>query len=83
MGDAPAHALAGELGEPGEPGEPGGAWANVDIYIRPVTEPWDIGTGAKPAGVDTRRYMVLRKATAGTETGATLRLPPSARRSPD
>ena len=42
---------------------------DVEIDIRPVTEPWDIGMGAKPAGVTTRRYMVLRKATAATEGG--------------
>ena len=45
------------------------ALGDVEIDIRPVTEPWDIGAGAEPADVDTRRYMVLRKATAGTETG--------------
>ena len=45
------------------------ALGDVEIDIRPVTEPWDIGAGAKPADVDTRRYMVLRKATAETETG--------------
>jgi hypothetical protein len=43
---------------------------DVEIDIRPVTEPWDIGMGPRPAGVTTRRYMVLRKATAATETGA-------------
>jgi hypothetical protein len=41
-----------------------------EIDIRPVTEPWDIGMGAAPANMTTRRYMVLRKATAGTESGA-------------
>jgi hypothetical protein len=35
---------------------------DVEIDIRPVTEPWDIGMGAPPADVSTRRYMVLRKA---------------------
>jgi len=59
-----AHALAGELGEPGEPGE------NVELDIRPVTEPWDIGMVAAPADVSMRRYMVLRKATPSTEAGA-------------
>ena len=38
--------------------------------IRPVTEPWDIGLAPVPADADTRRYMVLRKATAATESGA-------------
>jgi hypothetical protein len=37
--------------------------------IRPVTEPWDIGMGSKPADAATRRYMVLRKATGDTEAG--------------
>ena len=45
----------------------------AEIDIRPVTEPWDVGMSAKPANVDTRRYMVMRKATAETEAG----LPPS------
>jgi len=40
-----------------------------DIDIRPVTEPWDIGMGAAPPDVSTRRYMVLRKATSATEAG--------------
>jgi hypothetical protein len=41
----------------------------VEIDIRPVTEPWEIGLAPRPAGLDTRRYMVLRKATAATEAG--------------
>jgi hypothetical protein len=40
---------------------------DIEIDIRPVTEPWDIGMGGKPANLATCRYMVLRKATAGTE----------------
>ena len=52
----------------------------VEIDIRPVTEPWDIGMAPKPAGITTRRYMVLRKATAATEAGVR-RPPDSARRS--
>ena len=43
---------------------------DVEIDIRPVTEPWEIGLGAEPADVRTRRYMVLRKATAATESDA-------------
>jgi hypothetical protein len=39
------------------------------VDIRPVTEPWDIGMGAAPAELTTRRYMILRKATAATEAG--------------
>jgi hypothetical protein len=47
--------------------------------IRPVTEPWDIGLGAKPADITTRRFMVLRKASPATEAGrAPSRLPRSA-----
>ena len=42
---------------------------DVEIDIRPVTEPWDIGMAAAPADLDTRRYMVLRKATPATEDG--------------
>jgi hypothetical protein len=42
-----------------------------EIDIRPVTEPWDIGMAPRPADVTTRRYMVLRKATAATEAGVT------------
>jgi hypothetical protein len=40
---------------------------NLEIDIRPVTEPWDIGMTAPPADVSSRRYMVLRKATPSTE----------------
>ena len=42
---------------------------DVEIDIRPVTEPWDIGMAPAPAEVVTRRYMVLRKATPSTEAG--------------
>jgi hypothetical protein len=41
----------------------------VEIDIRPVAEPWDVGMAPKPSGLDTRRYMVLRKATPATEAG--------------
>jgi hypothetical protein len=40
---------------------------DVDIDVRPVTEPWDIGMAPKPPNVTTRRYMILRNATAATE----------------
>jgi hypothetical protein len=40
---------------------------DVEIDIRPVTEPWDIGMGRRPSDVTTRRYMILRKATPATE----------------
>jgi hypothetical protein len=46
-----------------------GAVADLEIDIRPVTEPWDIGMVAAPADVSTRRYMALRKATPATEAG--------------
>ena len=41
-----------------------------EIDIRPVTEPWDIGMAERPAKIETRRYMALRKATPETESGA-------------
>jgi len=40
-----------------------------EIDIRPVTDPWDIGVRSRPAGATTRRYMILRKANAATESG--------------
>ena len=43
---------------------------DVEIDIRPVTEPWDIGMAPRPADLTTRRYMVLRKATDSSEAGA-------------
>jgi hypothetical protein len=43
---------------------------DVEIDIRPVTEPWDIGLAPKPAHATSQRYMLLRKATAATESGA-------------
>lgn len=41
-----------------------------EVDIRPVTEGWDIGLGEKPAAITTRRYMIQRKATPATESGA-------------
>ena len=46
------------------------ALGDVEFDIRPVTEPWDIGMRPPPEHVTTRRYMVLRKATAATESDA-------------
>jgi hypothetical protein len=40
---------------------------DIEVDIRPVTEPWDIGMAPAPDHLETRRYMVLRKATAATE----------------
>jgi hypothetical protein len=48
-----------------------GPEALVEIDIRPVTEPWDIGMAPAPEDTSTRRYMVLRKATSATEAGET------------
>ena len=53
------------------------ALGDIEIDIRPVTEAWDIGMAPRPANLTTRRYMVLRKATAATEAGA---LPSAAQR---
>lgn len=52
----------------------------VAIDVRPVMEPWDVGMTPRPDGLNTRRFMILRKATAATEAGLR-RLPDSARRS--
>ena len=46
-----------------------GLLGDGEVDIRPVTEPWDIGMAPPPADAGTRRYMVLRKATAATEAG--------------
>ncbi|MEW5854408.1 MAG: YciI family protein [Myxococcota bacterium] len=46
---------------------------DVEIDIRPVTEPWDIGMAPKPEGRKTTRYMALRKANDAYEAGT----PPS------
>jgi len=45
---------------------------DVEMDVRPVTEAWDIGLGKKPDDVTSRRFMVLRKATADTEAGVAL-----------
>lgn len=42
---------------------------DVEIDIRPVTEPWDIGLSARPPHAAKRRYMALRKATPASEAG--------------
>jgi hypothetical protein len=44
---------------------------DAEFDIRPVSEPWDIGLSPRPPEVTTRRYMILRKATASDEAGAT------------
>jgi hypothetical protein len=35
--------------------------ADLEIDIRPICEPWDIGLGPKPEGLTTRRYMCAHK----------------------
>ena len=45
------------------------ALGDIDVDIRPVNEPWDIGLLPKPDGCDTTRYMVVRKADSATEAG--------------
>jgi len=42
---------------------------DAEIDVRPVTEPWDIGLGEKPAALETQRWMLLRKADAASESG--------------
>jgi hypothetical protein len=34
---------------------------DLELDIRPVTEPWDIGIGEKPAGLTTQRFMGTHK----------------------
>lgn len=43
---------------------------DLEVDIRPVTEPWDIGMAPVPLDTATRRYMVLRKANPASEAGA-------------
>ena len=45
---------------------------DVEIDVRPVTEPWDIDLAPRPENAETRRYMALRKATAASEAGTPL-----------
>jgi len=42
---------------------------DVEVDIRPVTEPWDIGMAPAPPEITARRYMILRKATPESEAG--------------
>lgn len=46
---------------------------DVEIDVRPVTEPWDIGMAPPPATLEGRRYMVLRK-TIGRPPGFSRRI---------
>jgi hypothetical protein len=45
---------------------------DVEIDVRPVTEPWDIGITPAPDNLGLHRYMLLRKATAASESGTRL-----------
>ncbi len=45
------------------------AFGDIEIDIRPATEPWDIGLGEKPEGLTTRRYIAMHKATPQSEAG--------------
>jgi hypothetical protein len=50
--------------------ELGQALSDVELDVRPVTEAWDIGLAPPPEDARSQRFMVLRKATAETESGA-------------
>src|SRR5262249_42580305 len=54
------------------PREMGAVLGHGEMDVRPVPDPGDIGLGGKPQDLDTRRFMVLRKATAETESGVAL-----------
>jgi hypothetical protein len=45
---------------------------DMEVDIRPVSEPWDIGASPAPAGLATRRYMVAQKADRNSEQGVPL-----------
>jgi hypothetical protein len=45
---------------------------DMEVDIRPVTEPWDIGMKPRSEHATKRRYMVLRKATAASEADVPL-----------
>jgi hypothetical protein len=42
---------------------------DVELDVRQVGEPWDVGICPKPEGLDTTRYMLINKADANTEAG--------------
>ena len=60
-------------------------WANrlaevlgdVEVDVRPIAEPWDIGFAPRPPNLETTRYMLLYKADAASEAGAPM--PPEKR----
>jgi hypothetical protein len=45
------------------------AYGDIEIDIRPATEPWDIGLAPKPENLTTRRYIAMHKATPRSEAG--------------
>ena len=45
---------------------------DVEIEVRPVTEPWDIGLVPAPENAPARRYMALWNATGASEAGTPL-----------
>jgi len=47
----------------------GAIFGDGEIDVRPMTEPWDLGFGAKPKELLTTRYMATRKADRKTEAG--------------
>ena len=40
-----------------------------ELELGPLTEPWDLGMGPKPAGTVPLRFLILHKATRATEAG--------------
>ena len=54
-----------------------GVVGDVEIDLRPLTEPWDLGLAPRPEGLRTRRFMAIAKADPATEAGA---LPSAAKR---
>jgi hypothetical protein len=50
----------------------GAIFRDVEIDLRPVCEPWDIGMAPPPPAGTPRRYMLQFKADARYETGAAL-----------
>lgn len=48
----------------------GAVLGDVEIDVRPVNEPWDVGICPRPADHEGARYMLLHKATPETESGA-------------
>lgn len=47
-----------------------GVLGDVEIDVRPVTEPWDLGLKPRPDGLRTGRFLGMPKADAATESGA-------------